>query len=378
MPLPTIDYNRDVVYGTLAHFIRKDPPLNFAYQTYDFFNKAFGAGIYKVGGRKLKGNFATGTVGNAGFSNVWAEDTTVIKNITQEYELDNIKYCKGSMAFNQIEMDANRTAEAAEQIFDVVKLQYNKAKLEVIEKIYLASWTGLAGATDVDSMYSVFDWIACGTNNSAGTYSGYSARYNDASNTGGSLGTAFNKAGVSSSSTSNPEFGSYYIDHNGLLDESLYLSINRANIEQNFRPPTMLGMQGVPVMTYAAYTNLNMILTLNALNAKLNANVGPQPNQAGYYPTTGPVLPGGVPVVYVDILNTQRDSIYGTDPIVGINHNVLYPVVLQGWFFKITEANATNRHLVRTMFIDSVLQWWCERPPKWSGWLISKHPGSGD
>jgi len=374
MSLPTIDYNRDVIYGTLEHFIKKDPPLNFARQTYQFYNVAFSNNVLKAGGRKLKGNFTTGTVGNAAFSNVWAEDSLVHKSITQEYELDNIKHCQGGMVFNKVEMDANKTAAAAEQIFDVAKLQYNKAKLEVVEKIYLASLTGLASATDVDSMYSVFDWLSCGTDGSAGAYNGYQARYNDASNTGGSLGTAFNKAGVSCDASTNPEFANYYIDHNGLLDESLYSSINRANIEQNFQPPNGVGRQSVPVMKYAAYTNLNVILTLNALNAKLNAQVGPQPNTAGYYPTTGPILPGGVPVVYADILNTRRDSIYGTDPIVGINHNVLYPVVLTNWSFKITEADATNRHLVTNMFIDWVGQWWCDRPPRFAGWLISQYP----
>lgn len=374
--LPTIDYNRDVINATLEHWLERQPPLSFAYQTYQFFNTGFAKNVKKIGGRKLKSAITTGTVGNAGFTNVWAEDSVVIKNITKTYELDNIKHCQGAMAFNKVEMDANKTAEAAEQIFDVVELQYNKAMAEVIDKLYLASWTGLAAATDVDSIYGIPTWLSMGTVSSTGGYTGYRARYNDASNTGDAAGTAFDKAGLTSSATEQPEYANYFIDHLGVLDESLYLSINKANLVLHFQPPIMIQGHNVPVVSYVAYTNQNMILTLNALNAKLNANVGPQPNSAGYFPTTGPILPGGIPVVYVDILDTRRDSVYGADPIFGVNHNVLYPVVLNGWDFKITEGDATNRHLVTDRFIDWVGQWWCARSPRYAGYLICDRPAS--
>lgn len=372
---PTIDYNLDVIKGTLEHWMVRDPIMNFAYQRYDFFNKGFAAHVKKIGGRKLKGALTTGTVGNAGFTNVWAEDAVNVKNVVKTFELENIKYCKGAMAFNKIEMSANQTASAAEQIFDVVKLQYNKAKAEVIDKIYLASLTGPASATDVDSPYGISTWLSLGTLNSAGAWNAYSARYNDASNTGNAAGTAFNKAGLACDSSTVPEYASYFADHQGNLDESLYSIINGANLDLGFQPPIMLQGVNVPTVTYVIYTNRNVIQTLNILNAKLNSNVGPQLNNAGYFPTSGPVLPGGIPVVYVDILNTQRDSIYGKDPIFGVNHNVLYPVVLDGWEFKITEADASNRHLVNNMFIDWVGQWWCDAP-RYAGYLISDRPTS--
>jgi len=376
MSLPTIDYNRDVINATLEHWLEKQPPLSFAYQTYQFFNTGFAANVKKIGGRKLKSAITTGTVGNAGFTNIWAEDSVVIKNITKTYELDNIKHCQGAMAFNKIEMDANKTAEAAEQIFDVVELQYNKAMAEVIDKIYLGSWTGLASASDVDSIYSIPNWISMGALASTGGYTGYRARYNDASNTGDAAGTAFDKAGLTSSATVNPEYANYFADHQGVLDESLYSILDEANLVQHFQPPIMIAGHNVPTVTYVVYTNKNVIKTLNALNLKLNANVGPQPNTAGYFPTTGPILPGGIPVVYVDVLDTQRDSIYGKDPIFGINHRILYPVVLNGWDFKMTEADATNRHLVTDRFLDWVGQWWSSRSPRYAGYLICDRPTS--
>jgi hypothetical protein len=372
MAMPTLEHNLDVIHGTLERWLKKQPPLTFAYQTYEFFDKFYNEGVMQVRGKKLKGAVTTGTVGNARASNVWAEDSVVIKNITKTFEIDIIKHYMGAMAFNEVEADANKEAE---QIFDATQLQYNNAMREVIEKVYLASWTGPTSANDVDSMYSIPTWLSIGTEGAAGTYSGYAARYNDASDSGGAVGTAFYKGGLTCSSTSTPEFASYYIDHDGNLDESLYASVNRLLLEQNFKAPRMVAGANVPKVTHACYSNRNVILTLNALNAKLNANVGPQPNTAGYYPSSGPVLPGGIPVVYVDILNTQRDSIYGTDPLYFVNHNVLYPVNLGNWKFRITGPKpATNRHLVQNYWIDYVGNTFCDHP-RYAGGLISKYPG---
>lgn len=372
MAMPTLDHNLDVVHGTLERWLKKQPPLTFAYQTYEFFDKFFNESVMQVRGKKLKGAITTGTVGNARASNVWAEDSVDIKNITKTFEIDIIKHYMGAMAFNKVEADVNKEAE---QIFDVTQLQYKNALREIIEKIYLAAWTGPTSATDVDNMYAISTWLSIGTDGSAGAYNGYAARYNDAADAGGAVGTAFYKGGLTCSSTVTPEFASYYIDHNGILDESLYVSINRLLLEQNFKAPRIVAGNGVPNVSHACYSNRTVILTLNALNAKLNANVGPQPNTNGYYPLSGPVLPGGIPVVYVDILNTQRDSIYGTDPLYFVNHNVLYPVCLGNWKFKIVEGDATNRHLVKHYFIDYVGNTWCDHP-RYAGGLISKHPGS--
>jgi len=370
--MPTLAHNLDVIHGTFERYLKKDPPLTFAYETYEFFDKFFNDKVLKTRGKKLKGNVTTGTVGNAKASNVWAKDSVIVKNITKQFELDLIKHYQGAMSYNVVEADANT---GPEEIFDATQLQYKNAVREVIEKIYLAAWTGLTSANDVDSMYSIPTWLSLGTNGSTGGYTGYLGRYNDASNTGGAAGTSFAKAGLTSSSTVVPEYASYYIDHDGNLDESLYMSINKLMLVQNFKAPRMLSGHNVPMVSHACYSNQDVILTLNALNAKLNANVGPQPATGGYYPMSGPVLPNGVPVVYVDILNTQRDSVYGKDPLFFVNHNVLYPVCLADWKFRIMKKEDAERHLVQNYFIDYVGQTWCDHP-RYAGGLVSQHPGS--
>ena len=181
---PAFEQNLDVLHGTLEKFMIKEPPLNYAYETYDDLNIWMNPNIMQVTGDELKGFITTGTVGNAGAKNPWAKDT-----------ITPYKHYQGAMAFNKMEVSANT---GAEKIFDVVKLHYRKAKAELIDSLRLAYWTGPTSAADTTSMYSIPCWLAMGTVTSTGGYSGYSARYNDAAVAGGAAGTAFNKGNLAS------------------------------------------------------------------------------------------------------------------------------------------------------------------------------------
>jgi len=370
---PAFEANLDVLHGTLERFMIKEPPLTYAYETYEDLNIWMHPQIMQVTGDELKGFITTGTVGNAGAKNPWAEDSIVVKNITKEYGVTPYKHYNGAMAFNKMEVSAN---SGPEKIFDVVKLQYRKAKAELIDALRLAYWTGPTSAADVDAMYSIPCWLAMGTVSSTGGYTGYKARYNDAAVAGGAAGTAFSKGGLNSTSTLNPEMANYFADHQGNLDESLMRLCNEAMMRLNFKPP-----RDVPdpvlarVNRYACFTSKNVMLTLNALYQKLNSNVGPNMFANGYYPLSMIPLPGSIRLVWVDILDTQRDAIYGADPIFGINMNVLYPTYLKGWNMTLTNNDNSNRHLVGQKFIDFGGQTWCDVPSK-AGFLITDRPAA--
>ena len=366
---PQFEQNLDVLHGTLEKFMIKEPPMSYAYETYEDLNLWMHPQIMQVTGDELKGFITTGTVGNAKASNPWAEDNIIVKNITKEYFVTPYKHYNGAMAFNKLEVSAQ---SGPEKIFDVVKLQWRKAKAELIDKLRLAYWTGPTSASDVDSMLSINTWLALGTQLSTGGYTGYQARYND----GSTPGTAFNKGGLTSSATTNPEMANYYADHQGNLDESLMRVVNEALMRLNFKPPVE-----VPDATlsranrYVCFSSKNVALTLKVLYQKLNSNVGPDMFANGYYSLSMTPLPGAIRLVWVDILDTARASLYGTDPIFGINLNTLYPTYFKGWNMTLTENDNTNRHLVRQHFIDFAGQTWCDVPPK-AGFLISKHPSN--
>jgi len=248
----------------------------------------------------------------------------------------SFKHYNGAMAFNKMEVSAN---SGPEKIFDTTKLQYRKAKAELIDSLRLAYWTGPTSAADVDAMYSISCWLPLGTVGSTGGYNGYKAHYNDEDDDGGAVGTAFSKGNLNSTAALNPEMASYYADHQGDLDESLMRLCNEAMMRLNFKPPVDVPD---PVLSrvnkYACFTSKNVMLTLNALYQKLNSNVGPNMFANGYYPLSMIPLPGAIRLIWVDILDTQRDAIYGKDPIFGINMNVLYPTYLKGWNMTIYEG----------------------------------------
>jgi len=370
---PAFEENLDILHGTLERFMVKEPPLTYAYETYEDLNIWMNPQIMQVTGDELKGFITTGTVGNAGAKNPWAEDSIIVKNITKEYGITPFKHYNGAMAFNKMEVSAN---SGPEKIFDVVKLQYRKAKAELIDAMRLAYWTGPTGAADVDAMYSIPNWLALGTVNSAGGYTGYTASYNDEDDDGDAVGTAFNKGNLASSAATNPEMANYFADHQGNLDESLMRVCNEALMRLNFKPPTSVP-DSVLAQTnrYACFTSKNVMLTLNALYQKLNSNVGPNMFANGYYPMSMIPLPGAIRLVWVDILDTRRDSIYGKDPIFGINMNVLYPTYLKGWNMTLTDNDNSNRHLVGQKFIDFGGQVWCDVPSK-AGFLITDCPAA--
>jgi len=366
---PILSQNLDVVHGTVDRFMTRDPIMSYAYSTYADFNRIYAPGIMQITGKSLKGQLVTGTVGNARFQSVHAEDSFTAKNITKEYSLDPYRHCTGGMVFNKAEISAN---SGPEQIFDVTKLQWRKAKAEVVDAMRAAMWSCLSSADDVSSPASIPYWLRLGTQSSTGGYTGYQSRYND----GSEPGTAFSTAGLTSTAAVNPEFANYYADHEGNLDESLFRLVNEAMMVQNFQGPTVLAdAGGVPKVTYAAFTSKNVMLTLNQLMLKLNAQVGPNPISAGYFPTSGATLPGGIPLVWSDILDTENSSLYGTDPIFGVNLNVLYPVYLKDWNFAITWMDNPKKHMEHIGIIDWCGQMWCDAP-HYAGYLISNHPSN--
>ena len=370
---PIFEQNLDILHGTIERFMIKEPPLTYAYETYEDLNVWMHPQIMQVTGDELKGFITTGTVGNAGAKNPWAEDSIIVKNITKEYSITPFKHYQGAMAFNKMEVSAN---SGPEKIFDTVKLQYRKAKAELIDDLRLAFWTGPTSAADVDAIYSIPCWLPLGGLASTGGYTGYKARYNDAADAGAIAGTSFAKGNLNSTAALNPEMASYYADHEGNIDESLMRLCNEAMMRLNFKPPREVPD---PVLSrvnrYACFTSKNVMLTLNALYQKLNSNVGPNMFANGYYPLSMIPLPGAIRLVWVDILDTQRDSIYGADPIYGVNMNVLYPTYLKGWNMALTSNDNAGRHLVGQKFIDHGCQTWCDVPSK-AGFLISDCPAT--
>ena len=368
MTYPAFSSNLDILHGTLERIMTKEPVLSYAHETYADLNAFLNDSTMQVTGDELKGQLVTGTVGNAKWQSPHAADTLIAKNITKEFRLEPLRHLQGGMVFNKMVVSANT---GPEKLFDVVKLQWRKARAEVVDAYHVAMWSCLTGADDVDSIASIPYWLRLGTQGSAGTYSGYQSRYND----GNTPGTVFDTAGLNCTAAINPEFANLYADHAGNLDESLFRVINKVMMMQNFQPSRVLETGKPPVVKYTCFTSQNVILTLNTLKMKLNSNVGPEIFGSGYYPLSTTTIPGSIPLIWSDRLDTANVSLYGTDPIYCVNLNVLYPVYLKDWKFALTGKDNPDNHLERLEYIDLAGQTWCEAP-KYAGALISNHPSN--
>ena len=120
-------------------------------------------------------------------------------------------------------------------------------------------------------------------------------------------------------------------------------------------------------VNYAMYTNDTVIKNLNAFYAKADDNMGYRPD--AHYGTPGF---NRIPMVYTPPLDTANLAVYGTNPILGLNHNFIYPVILRNWDFRITKQVANLRHTVMELYMDLVYQIWCNSSPKYCGFLITE------
>ena len=357
----SFDQALDIAYATLWDIRRKKPPLaTYAYSNYQFYNTFF-KGNYKTVGKALEGHATLDSEGNATHSGFWAQDDLIKKNINQRYRLGWAK-ASGGMMWNLIEQDINQNPA---QIYDVWQQQYDSCVKDMVEEVLSAMINGKASATDDNKPYSVFQWVGLGTDGSTGGFTGQYGCYND----GGAPGTAFDKGGIDA--TTYTDWKNYFADHDGDIDDSLLTILDSASRKLNFMPPVVPEKLPVDGFKYALYTNDNVIKKLNSFFAKSDDNMGYHPN--AHYGT--PSL-NRIPLVYTPPLDTANTDVYGTDPILGLNHNFIYPVILRNWDFRITKQPANLRHTVMELYMDLVYQIWANSSPKYCGFLVTQSPGT--
>ena len=352
----TFSQNLDIAYATLWDIRRKNPPLaTYAYPNYQFYN-TFMRGNVKTVGKALEGHTTLVSEGNATHSGFWAQDDLIKKNINQRYRMDWAK-ASGGMMWNIIEQDINQSPA---QIYDVWKQQYNSCVKDMVEEVLDAIINGQNSSSDTNRPYSVFQWVGLGTHTSTGGFTGLYGCYND----GSTPGTAFDKGGISASTYS--DWASYYADHDNNIDDSLLTILDTATRKLNFQPPVIPEKLPMEKVNYAMYTNDTVIKNLNAFYAKADDTMGYHPD--AHYGT--PAF-NRIPMIYTPPLDTANVSVYGTNPILGLNHNFIYPVILRNWDFRIEKQKANLRHTVMELYMDLVYQIWCDSSPKYAGFLAS-------
>ena len=146
--------------------------------------------------------------------------------------------------------------------------------------------------------------------------------------------------------------------------------LDRATRKLNFNGPELGKKLDKESGNFSLYSNDNVIGNINLLYAKSDDQMGIRPNRHfGDRP-----MFKGMTFQYVDLFDTADTDIYGTDPIFGVNHNLLYPVVLNNWDMKIGKPRQRDKqHLVLTVDMDIVYSIICEDRRR-AGFQISQRP----
>jgi len=348
----------DILQATLPDLSKKRCVLTYAYSNYGFMNTFWKNRAKLGGGDKVERFITLEDEGNAGHRNRWSEDTHNIVNTDHTISVDWV-LLSGNLSWNVVEQDMNK---GAARIYDKIENKYNNAIREMADELYPALLRTPSSATDKDRPHGLAAWLSLGTDGSTGGWTGAYGHYND----GNTPGTTYNVGGINGSTYS--RWASYYADHDGDLDDSLLVLLDRATRKLNFQGPQLGRNLDKESGNFSLYSNDNVIGSINLLYAQSDDQMGIRPSQ---HFGDSPVFKR-MPIQYVDVLDTANTSVYGTDPIFGVNHNLLYPMVLNNWDMRIGKPRQRDKqHLVLTVDMDIVYAIICEDRRR-AGFLISQ------
>lgn len=350
----------DILQATLPDLVKKQCVLTYAYSNYGFMNSFWKDRAKVGGGDKLQRFITLKDEGNAGHRNRWSEDTHNVVNTDKTIEV-NWVLLSGNLSWNTVEQDMNK---GAARIYDKIENKYNNAIREMADQLYPALLKTPTSSSDADRPHGISAWLPLGDDGDTGSWSGARARYDD----GSAPGTAYNAGGINGSTYS--RWASYYADHDGDLDDSLLVLLDRACRKLNFQGPQLGKTLDKQSLNFSLYSNDNVIGKINLLYAKSDDQMGIRVNR---HFGDNPVFKS-MTFQYVDVLDTADTDIYGTDPIFGVNHNLVYPVILNNWDMKIGKPRQRDKqHLVLTVDMDIVYAIICEDRRR-VGFQISQYP----
>lgn len=345
----------DILQATLPH-MKKKCVLTFLYENYEFMNSFWRDRAKVGGGDKLQRFITLEDEGNAGHRNRWSEDTHNVVNTDHAIEVDWVTL-SGNLSWNLIEADMNK---GAARIYDKIQNKYDNAIREMADELYPALLSTPTSSSDKDSPHGIPAWISYGAAAGTGGWAAYNAHYNDGS------ATTYNPGGINANTYN--RWANYYADHNNDLDDSVLVLLDRATRKLNFQGPNLGKKLTKETGNFSLYSNDTVIGSLNLLYAKSDDQMG---IRVGQHFGDDPIFKR-MKFQYVDVLNTADTDTYGTNPIIGVNHNILYPSVLNNWDMRIWKPrHRDSQHLVMTVDMDIVYAIICEDRRR-AGFLITE------
>jgi len=359
----TIEQAVDVGYATLVNYAKDDDRLEMTFKeaNYQPVNDMFGKDKASLdGGDAIKGYITLADTGNAKHISLWEEDSDNTVNTDSEWKVD-WTHAVTNMNYNRIELAMNMGDDV--KVYNYLNGKRKNMFRELGELLQDAIFQTPTSATDKKNPHGLCAWLSQGTDNSAGTFTGYSGRYN-------STGTTYNLGGIASSASSNARWASFYADHNGNLGDNLIVLLDTATRKTYFVPPVIVEETG-PKQNFQGmryFSNNKVIGNLNHLALLSDDRVGPDLTK--YH---GVPMYKGVPWIYVQKLDTANTTTYGTDPIIAANLDYIKVFILRENNFVISKPKERDdQHNVLKVNVDLSYAICCINRQR-AGFLINEY-----
>ncbi|MCJ7828714.1 MAG: hypothetical protein MUP81_03115 [Dehalococcoidia bacterium] len=326
--------------ATRDYFIPDKLTMTLTYPRYEVINDILRNRKKTATGERYTTNIQLENATNGGAVGMFfVQDVSNIYDTDQKI-ISEWKHYTNNVSYDLAQIDINRGDKIKE--YDYIKSQKMAMYRKTADDIQEQWWSAPATSSDATSIFGPPCWLTKGTDNSTGGFTGTSGYYLD--------GNTFDCGGKSASTY--PKWASYYADHNGNLNETLLDMMGDANRATDFEAPlipagTVSGVETAVPKKVVYYTTNNVIKQVEKIARNSDDRIG---FDLGKY--AGETLYKGIPFRYVKQLDTASTYLWGTDPIYAINFDVLYPVVLQNWYFRTDEGKNAFAHNVVTEYVD--------------------------
>lgn len=359
MPAPGGISNSDLIdlqRTTLENLPDMDFEVALTFQSYLVCDKWFSTDKVQVeSGTSIKRNIILDDSGNAQhvrlFQKVPVNVADVQRQITAPWVQARTHY-----TIERREALRNR---APARYVELLKSRRVDAMVSLANLIERDGWKSPVNSSDDLNPRGLPYWINkvanadTGTVGAAGGFLGKRVIYTDQS-------TSNDIGGINASTEA--KWRNYAIEYTTANSADLVKAMRKAFYSINFQSPTIVkDLESGPKSNYRIYTDLTTITALEDLLQTQNIgseNIGP--DLARFH---GIAAFKRVPILYAPVLDLDADATAGasSNPVYMINHNMFYPIVLDGDWLRENEPMAdVESNNVFVTIVDSSYQFFCK------------------
>lgn len=364
----TIDQAIDLGYATLKAFKQDAVEQALKHQTYEVVNRWFKGDKKNLGGgKKVIWDINLKDTGNGKHVRMYDTDTPNVANTTREGEVNWVHY-QNSFSYSVKELAMNMGNKS--RIFNLLRNRRAQCARETADDLEEIAWQTPTGSDDDVVPHGLPAWLVQADSDGAEGFVGYVGDYTTSDDSESAYSSV---GGLSCSSTTNDRWANYYADHDDNLDHTLLKKLSRAIRKTKFQTPVVAG-EAVDAKSdyynFRMYTNDKVLTELEDLATKSDDRLG---NDLGKY--AGAIIYKGIPLVYVDSLDTELTYVYGANPIFGVNHEHFFPMILANEFFRWNKPmKKVGQHNVLTVYLDLSYAYVCKNRRS-GGFLLSDWEG---